>query len=385
MTSLRWALAAPTLLFCYPLAASQNEPVESQGNEAVSSSGLAETFAQTGFDAFTEQLETDPNVPAFGIGVLGCEQVAVHAGGIIRIDGAARIGPGAVFNIGSNAKSVLATAAGRMHDRGELSLDATIGGIWPEIAEKHPDKAEITLAQLFSHRSGLPAFNTGAELEGVPDFSGEPAAVRKAAAEWFLSQPLAKPIGEETLYSNAGYVVVGYLLELASGKSLANLLDSEVFRPLGITADLGEPRNMAGSQPFGHYVSEGQVVANTSDDPPIPPFLEAAGNVSFGPLAYARYLQAHLCALRGDSDFLSPNTARRIHTPEIAGGSGLGWGITKMGEANVSFHIGGTGDFTTYAALSPDQNRAVFVMMSVGGDPASVGQLWLIEAIRPPK
>ena len=267
----------------------------------------------------------------------------------------------------------------------DLSLDATIGGLWPEVAEKYPDKAEITLAQLFSHSSGLPAFNKGAELESVPDFAGAPADVRKAAAAWFLSRPLAKPVGEETLYSNAGYVVAGYLLERASGKSLADLLESEVFIPLGIRAKLGEPRDMAGSQPFGHYVSESKVVANTGEDPPIPPFLEAAGNVSFSPLDYARYLQAQLCALRGASDFLSPDIARRLHAPEIAGGSGLGWGITKIDGAQVSFHIGGTGDFTTYAAIAPDQNRAVFLMMSVGGEPAVVGQPWLINSIRPPK
>lgn len=231
----------------------------------------------------------------------------------------------------------------------------------------------------------MPAFNTGAELGNVPDFSGKPAAVRKAAAERFLSQPLVNPVGEETLYSNAGYVVAGYLLERASGKSLADLLESEVFIPLGIRAKLGEPRDMAGSQPFGHYVSEGKVVANNGEDPPIPPFLEAAGNVSFSPLDYARYLQAHLCALQGDSDFMSPDTARRMHAADIVDGSGLGWGITKIGWANVSFHIGGTGDFTTYAAIASDQNRAVFLQMSVGGEPAGVGRPWLINSIRPPK
>ncbi len=335
-------------------------------------------------ESFAGDLRSNTDVPAFGIATISCGAIELQMDGLTRIDGDQRIGSGARFNIGSNAKSMLASAAARLQQNGKLTLDDTIAQALPELAKLYPDKAQITLAQLLSHSSGLPGFDTGSALGTVPEFDGTPAEIRAATAEWFLSQQLAGTPGGQTIYSNAGYVVAGYWLARVSGKTLPDVLQEEVFHPLGIEAGLGEPRQMSGTQPFGHYITEAGVTAYSESEPPIPPFLAAAGNVALTPLAYARYIQAHLCGLQGESDYLPSVLVERLHTPVIEGGSALGWGVTELGGATTSFHIGGTGDFTAYAAIAPDKDRAAFAMLSIGGAPASVAQKWLIEVISAP-
>lgn len=337
--------------------------------------------SQEAIDGFAAELLADPDVPAFGLAVLSCRSINMRMDGVRRVDETGKISSAARFNIGSNAKSMLASVAARLHDRKRVSLDATIADLWPEAATMHPDKANITLAQLLSHSSGLPAFDRGKDLDRVPVSASAPEGMRREAAEWLLSQPLFAPPGQETLYSNAGYIIAGHLLERATGLSVIALLEKEVFAPLGLDAELGEPRRMAGGQPFGHYMGAQGIAVYDDLDPPIPPFLEAAGNVSITPLSYARYLQAHLCALNGETDYLTSETAQRVHRSVQDGGSGLGWGITELNGSRVSFHIGGTGDFTAYAAISGNQDRAALAILSVGGEPASIAQPWLISAI----
>ena len=320
-------------------------------------------------------------VPAIGLAVMSCEIGELHVAGNQRTDGALLIEPDARFNIGSNAKSMLATVAARLEMQGDLSLDAPLVELWPEAAAAHPDKASITLAQLLSHTSGLPAFDTGAALSSVPQFGAEKGGDRLAAAEFFLSQPLEREPGQSLVYSNAGYVVASAVLEKTSGLSLPVLLEQSLFAPLEISASLGEPRRMGPRQPYGHFVSFGSVVPYTEDEAPIPSFLEGAGNVSLSTADYAAYVQMHLCALKGESRFLSQSMASRLHGED--GEFGLGWGRTELSGDPVSFHVGGTGDFSAYMVVSQAQNKAAVAVVNVGGAPARAALTWIIQTMTP--
>ncbi|MEL7454039.1 MAG: serine hydrolase domain-containing protein, partial [Pseudomonadota bacterium] len=294
------------------------------------------------------------------------------------------ITPLAHFNIGSNAKSMLATAAARLSEQGRLDLDASLQTVWPEAAATAPDKSEITLAQLLAHSSGLPAFDTGRALEKVPDFTGGDVPVTQATAMWFLQQPLVSSPGKKTLYSNAGYIVAGGVLERITGLPFESILREALFEPLQIDAAFGEPRHLSAADPFGHYVSKTAVTPYIEDEPPIPPYLTAAGNVALSMEDYVTYLQVHLCGLQGrETGLLSAETVRRLHTAALEDGAALGWGITEFGGEVTSFHIGGTGDFTAYVALSPGQDKGVAALLNVGGVPAAPLRSWLIDRISP--
>lgn len=324
-------------------------------------------------------------VPAVGLAVVSCEGGSMSVGGVRQLGSGEAAPENARFNIGSNAKSMLATVAARLEAEGHLDFDDTLGELWPQAAVAAPDKAGITLAQFLSHESGLPAFDTGAALEAVPEFRGTDEEVRSQAALFFLRQPLETPPGTSVVYSNAGYVVAAAVLEEVTGTPLPRLLDEGLFRPLRISGELGEPRRLDPEGGlFGHYQTEGRIELNDAEEPPVPVFLEGAGNVSLSTADYARYVQTHLCALQGQSAYLGQNAARRLHGRGRLNGTGLGWGATEIGGTDVSFHVGGTGDFTAYMAVSEDQNKAAIAVMNIGGGPASGGLRWLIEEMTPP-
>jgi CubicO group peptidase (beta-lactamase class C family) len=320
------------------------------------------------------------NIPGFAAGMLSCGENYFRSGGLIRVDRRLRINSESRFNLGSNAKSMLASVAGRFVERDIVRFDSTLGELWPTAAAIAPDKADITLEQLLAHRSGLAAFSSGADLEKVPEFSGFAPDVRRQSAMWFLEQPLESEPGSTTRYSNAGYVVAGVLLARASGRPLELMLKEQVFEPLGMDARVGPSESV--EQPFGHYMEDGLLRVNLDLEPPIPTFLDAAGNVSVTAADYAAYIQAHLCGLQGiETGYLRPETVRRLHTPLGEGGGALGWGISDIGGTRTSFHVGGTGDFTAYVALAPLIDYAVLALMNVGGEPAAPGSTWLVETI----
>lgn len=332
-----------------------------------------------------ESLREEASIPALVLAEFTCETREIASAGVLRNDHDQKVSPAARFNIGSNAKSMLATVAARLDEKGKLDLDASLETLWPEAAVTHPDKSRITLAQLLSHTSGLPAFDEGTVLDTVPEFNGRTGSVTHQTALWFLSQPLVATPGQTNLYSNAGYVVAGAILEQVTGQLFNEIMRQELFVPLALDAAFGEPRKLGEDEPFGHYVSEGSVVVYDQIEPPIPAFLEAAGNVSLSMDDYIDYMQAHLCGLQGnDTELLSADMATRLHKPHIEGSAGLGWGLTELGGIATSFHIGGTGDFTAYMALSPDKNRGAAALLNVGGAPANPVQDWLVETMSRP-
>ena len=321
------------------------------------------------------------DIPALALADFSCADRKLAWNGQSRLNAPSPVSLDSGYAIGSNAKSMLATAAMRLAARGALDLDAPLEALWPEAVIEATDKRAITLRQLLSHSSGLPAFNTGAELGTVPTLTGSNREVIEGTAIWFLQQPLAGEPGTQTLYSNAGYVVAGAVLEHVTGASFASVIEREVFVPLGIGGAFGEPREINGGL-TGHIIKDGEVTAYTDDEPAIPAFLAPAGNVVVGLPDYVTYLQSHLCGLQGKpNSLLSGAQATAMHTPVIEGGVGLGWATTEIGGYETSFHIGGTGDFTAFAALAPGKDQGVAALLNIGGSPAASVQAWVVETM----
>ncbi|MCA1615415.1 MAG: beta-lactamase family protein [Acidobacteria bacterium] len=106
-------------------------------------------------------------------------------------------------------------------ERGRLELDAPVADYLREFArDAH---ARITVRQLLTHTSGLPAWRplrvaTGDRRERVP--------------EVIAGLPLEHRPGERVVYSDLGFIALGLLLERCGGAPLAELARREIFRPL---------------------------------------------------------------------------------------------------------------------------------------------------------
>jgi CubicO group peptidase (beta-lactamase class C family) len=148
-----------------------------------------------------------------------------------------------LFDLASLTKP-LATALSVMIliQQSKLKLDQTLVSILPDF--KNTDKERITVQQLLAHTSGLPDHKPYyLKLKELP--LGER---RAALRQYLIQEPLISPIGQSTLYSDIGFMVLCWVVESVSQKRLDRFVTEKIYIPLGIDTvdelffvDLGLP------------------------------------------------------------------------------------------------------------------------------------------------
>jgi CubicO group peptidase (beta-lactamase class C family) len=135
--------------------------------------------------------------------------------------------PDTKFNLGSINKFFTKIAIGQLAAAGKLSLDDTIRKHLPDYPSPVADK--ITIQQLLDHRSGL------GDIFG-PKFMASHASLRKLSdyLPLFADAPLEFEPGASQRYSNAGFVVLGLIIEKISGQSYYDYVRDHITKPAGI-------------------------------------------------------------------------------------------------------------------------------------------------------
>lgn len=135
-----------------------------------------------------------------------------------------------VFRIGSVTKQFTAAALLKLQEEGKLSLGDKLAKYYPN----YPRAADVTLAQMLHHTSGLHSYTDDAELM-------EPeSAVKRTTDQWierFAKMPKTQDFepGTGWYYSNTAYFILGGVVEKVEGKPLAAVLKDRFFTPLGMT------------------------------------------------------------------------------------------------------------------------------------------------------
>lgn len=314
------------------------------------------------------------DAPALGAVVVRCgAPIQTATSGVTRIGGSEPISKDAKFNIGSNSKSVLATLAATYVEEGLLRWDTTISDVLgSSFPNMNAAMGQATLADLLSHRSGLAAYNTGRELSSVVAEGNTASEQRLSFARQVLNSAPTYDRGSQVLYSNAGYVVVGVMLERVGRAPFESLLSQRVFKPLGMDAAVGTPVSPPRGHPWGHFSRSGVHQTYSDPEPVIPAFLQPAGDVSLSLRAYGQYLREHLCGLQNrPTRLLDSDTIQKLHSPHGADGPGLGWGRSEVDGVPASTHVGGTGSFTAYVTVVPSRNVAVATITNSGAESAT--------------
>ena len=130
----------------------------------------------------------------------------------------------------SSSKVVVAIAAATLIDRGLLDPEEKVSKYWPEFAAN--GKENVTVAHVFSHSSGVPAWEVPITLEEIYDTEKSTARLAEQAPWWTP--------GESSGYHmlNQGHLT-GELVRRISGKSLKQFIAEEIAGPLGADFRLG--------------------------------------------------------------------------------------------------------------------------------------------------
>lgn len=141
-------------------------------------------------------------------------------------------GPTTIFDLASLTKVIGTTTAVMMLvDEGRLHLDDKVVRYLPWWSRGDARKKQVTVRQLLLHRAGLPAYR-----KWYVDHAGV-QAYKDAMAD----QPLEYDPGTKTVYSDLGFMTLGWIVEKVTGEPLDRFLARRVFGPLGMHDTLFRP------------------------------------------------------------------------------------------------------------------------------------------------
>jgi D-alanyl-D-alanine carboxypeptidase len=157
--------------------------------------------------------------------------------------------------IGSVTKTFTATLLLKAADEGLLSLDDTID----QYIKGVPNGDEITLRQMSDMTSGIASYTESEQW--VKEWSSDPTKVWKPedlARFGIEKSPLFKP-GKAWFYSNTNYVLLGLVLQQVTGKTIEQLYEEEIIKPLDLTETSFPGTSSAIPEPYDRgYTLQGE-------------------------------------------------------------------------------------------------------------------------------
>lgn len=141
--------------------------------------------------------------------------------------------PQALFKIASITKLYVAVATSKLVQSGRLSLDETLAGYFPELAERIQNSDKITLRMMLQHRSGIPNF------VDHPDYWKNPPKSRQETLDYALDLPADFEPGADYGYSNTNYMLIEDLIGETLGYPHQQFIKEEILNPLGLKNTFG--------------------------------------------------------------------------------------------------------------------------------------------------
>ncbi len=164
---------------------------------------------------------------AVGLVTREYDTVFSHAVGTLYDDSAAPLTTlSTIFDAASITKPITAILLLQLVEQGRLHLEQPLMALLPEAAET--PAARVTLRQLATHTSGLPAWK----------------AVHHAASplKALLATPLEAEPGTQYCYSDLGYMLLGNVIMRLSDTPLHQLAHDKIFVPLGMNDSMYNPQ-----------------------------------------------------------------------------------------------------------------------------------------------
>lgn len=255
------------------------------------------------------------------------------------------------FDIGSITKQFTAAAVLKLEMQGKLSVQDPIGKWFEGVPE---DKNGITIHRLLTHSAGLEDV-FGDDYEEMP---------RDELAKRALASKLLWAPGTRYRYSNAGYSLLGAIVEKASGKPYETFLQESLWKPAGMTRT---GYRLQETGPLARGVQDGKDWGTPLDHAWAPegPWWNLRANG--GVLSTVGDLYKWHQALEGEA-VLSKEAKAKIFTPHVPedeeGRShyGYGWAIFKTPRnTRLIAHNGGNGIFNADFRRYVDEGIVILI------------------------
>jgi CubicO group peptidase (beta-lactamase class C family) len=313
------------------------------------------------------------------------DEVQSAAAGMVNTATRVETTPDTLFQIGSITKVYTATLIMQLADEGRIDLDAPAITCLPSLRFADPEQtARVTVRHLLTHTSGV-------DGDYFEDFGrGDDAVARYVDACARL--PFIFPLGEMWSYCNAGFVVLGRIIETMTGTTWEQALRDRLVAPIGATRTVTFPEEaLLHRTAAGHFglVPEAPALAPVWG---MPRAQAPAGSTPCSTVEdLLRFARLHLHGGRAPDgkQILSEAAVREMQRTQVdlppqpgegAAHWGLGWMLFDWGGRRVIGHDGGTVGQQSSLRILPDENVAVAVLTNTtptGGVMASRIMRWI--------
>jgi dipeptidyl aminopeptidase/acylaminoacyl peptidase/CubicO group peptidase (beta-lactamase class C family) len=316
---------------------------------------LAERHGVPGAQLGILRMSTDPQVPD--------EQVEVVAG-VLDTGSGHPVTADALFQIGSVTKVWTATAIMQLAEEGRLSLDTPVAELLPGWQLADPGvAARVTVRHLLTHTSGIDG--------DVFTDTGRGDDCLKLYVGLLAGQTQNHPLGATWSYCNAGYSVLGRILEEVTGRTWDEVMKERLITPLGLAATATLPEDvLLHPAAGGHVEHEGEVTAAPVWH--LPRSVGPAGLISANAADVLAFARLHLAGGRtaGGEQLLGAESTAAMaeHQADLPdklslGDSwGLGWIRFGWDGHRLIGHDGNTIGHAAFLRLLPEQGLAVTLL-----------------------
>ncbi|MCW6533177.1 serine hydrolase domain-containing protein [Sphingomonas lycopersici] len=288
-------------------------------------------------DAFMAKELQAQKVPGAAVAVLRDGAIVIAKGyGLANIEHDVPVTPDTIFQSGSLGKMFTATAVMLAVQQGKIGLDDPVSKYLPGTP---PGWSPITVRQLLTHTSGIP--NYGQDFDYRRDYS-EDELLKIAYA-----LPLSFKPGARWSYSNTAYEVLGILVHKATGRTYVDILDKDVFAPLGMKTARGiSDADIVPHRAAGYHLVDGALKNQDWVSPTMNSTADGSLYFSLNDMiAWARGVE--------QQKLLGADGWRQVYTPvRLNSGKtyhyGFGWQVQQAAGKPHYSHGGAWQGFKTY-------------------------------------
>jgi len=342
-------------------------------------SAVAQTMSQQALainSLVTSHLSSH-HVPGLSVAVIERGHVIFTGGyGFADVENRVPATADTVYRIASISKSVTATAAMKLVEAGKLDLDAPIQRYCSDFPKK---PWPITARELLSHQSGIRDYRNDEESINTRHYTSISEALTQ-----FANDPLEFEPGTRMQYTSYGYILLGCVIEGASGTSYDRYMRRAVFEPAQMPSTrLDNVFAIIPHRARGYKISAGGELQNAifvdvSNKPPGSGINSTAKDM--GNFVTALYA-AKLVSKSTLDQMLAPATTRD-GKPTIYGlGFFRGGPIGKYHELQEAGHGGDQQGVSSVLYLLPEKKFGVVILSNLEGQQSSLDFIELSRKI----
>lgn len=286
------------------------------------------------------------------------QMVKSFYGGYANLEWNAPVGSNTVFEIGSISKQFAAASILLLEEQGKLSVDDDISRY---LTNTPPAWANVKIRHLLSHTSGIHSYD---DMDG---FELRQHLTQAQFIHQLAGHPMDFQPGDSWLYCNAGYNLLGYIVENVSGEDYLSFLKEHIFVPLGMTnSAFRDSENVIPHRAAGYVYKDGKYYNRDYDITD----LFSAGTIVSTVSDLAKWDES----LLGDPVLSKSSmqlwwTPARLNNGKAVPASrtsartyGFGWFLgTLDGHKNIG-HGGDTSGFSAANELYPNDHVAIIVL-----------------------